>query len=272
MDPGLTRLPSGDAFVREINELIHQNLDKEWMASQWKLAVSGTSTDVIHPFVNIAFKAHGQIQRFVESGAAGVTPEIWELGELAIKINLMKRKGIVGIDRRLTRLISANHSEYRSTRYEIQVAGMLVHRGHVITFIEEGDRKSPDLLVYNGQSKCEIECKHKEPSEDQIDYVRSIYNNTQKARKQFTKDCPGLIFIEINKSRFDEFESERLRLTDEINRSLRNSSSISAVLLTSKIDFEDQNDYVYRHRVAGFLSTNPRHRVPQWLMGNLVST
>lgn len=104
-----------------------------------------------------------------------------------------------------------------------------------------------------------------------MDYIKSIYNNTQTARKQFSKDYPGIICIEIDKMRFNKFEQEKLRLSEEICRALRNSKSISAILLTSKIAFRDQTDYVYRHRVIPFDNPDARYPFPDWLRMNWIN-
>jgi hypothetical protein len=268
---GQTRVTNTQLFIDEINELIHRNLDKNWMAGEWNRLENGEDIQRIHPLVRVAFRAHGQIEYFVRSGVGGITPEIWELAELAIKINALKRSGVRGIENRLSKLTSTDFSLYRTARYEIQIAGMLLHRGHKVEFIEERGRKTPDILVRNDNGMCEMECKHKEPTEDQIDYVRSIYNNTQTARKQFSKNCPGAILIEVEKPRFDEFEVERKRLAKEMERAMRNSSSISAIFLTSKVDIEEGEDFVYRHRVSGLLNKDPRYSLPSWLLANLLN-
>jgi hypothetical protein len=254
--PGQTRISNTQLFIDEINELIHHNLDKQWMASEWNRIDRGEDQRNVHPVVCVAYKAHAQIQSLVESGTSGITPEIWQLAELAIKF---------------TRLTSKDFNLYRTVRYEIQIAGMLLQRGHRVEFIKECEIKTPDILTHYDGCQCEIECKHKEPSEDQIDYIKSIYNNTQTARKQFTKTIPGIICVEIDKPRFDEYEVERKRLIGEMERAMRNSSSISAIFLTSIVDIEDDDDFVYRHRVSGMLSKYARHILPSSLLGNLVT-
>jgi hypothetical protein len=269
--PGQTRISNTQLFIDEINELIHHNLDKQWMASEWNRIDRGEDQRNVHPVVCVAYKAHAQIQSLVESGTSGITPEIWQLAELAIKINALKKSNVPGIDDRLTRLTSKDFNLYRTVRYEIQIAGMLLQRGHRVEFIKECEIKTPDILTHYDGCQCEIECKHKEPSEDQIDYIKSIYNNTQTARKQFTKTIPGIICVEIDKPRFDEYEVERKRLIGEMERAMRNSSSISAIFLTSIVDIEDDDDFVYRHRVSGMLSKYARHILPSSLLGNLVT-
>ncbi len=269
--PGQFVFNSTSEIISEINELIHGNLDKKWMADGWKKLEASISAEDVHPLITTAFMAQEQINRFIDEDNFGMTPEIYELAELAIKINALKRKNVHGLQARLLKLTSYDFTLYRSARYEIQIAGMLLLRGHQIEFIEEGNTKQPDILVISQQGKCEFECKHKEPTEDQLDYVKSIYNNTQTARRQFSKKCPGVISIEINHSRFDEFQAEKERLEQELIRARRNSTSISAILLTSKIDLEENGDYVYRHRVAGFPNTNARYPLPNWLTNNLVS-
>ena len=269
--PGQTVFKNTSTIISEINELIHVNIDKKWMANEWKKKEAGESDSNIHPLVNVAFTAHQQIRKFIDEDAPGMTQEIFELTELAVKINALKKNNVAGLQSRLDNLISFDFALYRTARYEIQVAGMLLQRGHQVEFIEEGENKTPDILITNQRGKCEIECKHKEPNVDQLDYIRSIYNSTQTARKQFSKKYPGVISIEIDKGRFDEFQAERKRLEKEIKRALRNSSTISVILLTSKKDLEENNDYVYRHRVAGFSSTNARHSMPDWLANNLVN-
>jgi hypothetical protein len=262
---------STESIVSEINELIHGNLDKAWMSHGWQELESGASSTEVHPLINLAYLAHQQINQLIKDDKLGMTPEIYELTELAIKINALKKNNVPGLQTRLGRLISSDFTLYRTSRYEIQIAGMLLLRGHQVEFIEEGNDKTPDILAMNPLGKCEIECKHKEPIEDQLDYVKSIYNNTQAARKQFSKKCPGVICIEIDKSRFDEFQVERARLEQEIIRAMRNSSSISAILLTSKVNLEENNDYVLRHRVTGFPNEKARHPIPAWLTSNLIS-
>lgn len=269
--PGQVRILDTRLIMDEINELIHFNLDKEWMASQWNQIEKGEDHLNIHPLVCVAFRAHTQIESLIKSGMPGMSSEIWELAELAMKINALKRHNIPGINEKIRRLISRDFYMYRTARYELQIAGMLLQRGHEVEFIEECERKTPDILTRYEGYECEIECKHKEPSEDQIGYIKSIYNNTQTARKQFSKMRPGAIFIEIEKPRFDEDEVERKRLTDEIERAMRNSSSISGVFITSKADIEETDDFVYRHRVAGMLSSNAKYALPRPLLVNLVS-
>lgn len=267
---GQTVFQNTSTIISEINELIHVNLDKKWIAKEWKKKEAGESDSNVHPLVNVAFTAHHQIRKFIDEDAPGMTQEIFELAELAVKINALKKHNVDGLQSKLDSLISFDFALYRTARYEIQIAGMLLQRGHQVEFIEEGEKKTPDILIINQRGKCEVECKHKEPNIDQLDYIRSIYNSTQTARKQFSKKYPGVISIEIDKGLFDDFQVERKRLEKEIKRAMRNSSSISAILLTSKIDLEENNDYVYRHRVVGFSNTNNRHLMPDWLANNLV--
>lgn len=269
--PGQTVFQNTSTIISEINELIYVNLDKKWMAKEWGKKEAGESDSNVHPLVNVAFTVHQQIKRFIDEDAPGMTQEIFELAELAVKINALKKHNVDGLQSKLDSLISFDFALYRTVQYEIQVAGMLLQRGHQVEFIEEGEKKTPDILIINQRGKCEIECKHKEPNIDQLDYIRSIYNSTQTARKQFSKKYPGVISIEIDKGRFDDFQVERKRLEKEIKRAMRNSSSVSAILLTSKIDLEENNDYVYRHRVVGFSNTNARHLMPDWLVNNLVN-
>ncbi len=268
---GSSRIRSTNEIVEEINHLIHFVLNKEWMAKEWEKLESGEHPTKIHPLVVVAFKAHQQIEDFISKTALGMTEEIFELTELAKKINVLKKHSITGLDRRLKNLTSMDFTLYRTARYEIQIAGMLLQREHQVSFIEESDKKTPDILVSNSNENCEIECKHKDPTADQIDYIRSIYNNTQIARKQFSKTCPWIITIEIDKLHFRDFELEIERLKGEIFRAMRNSSSISAILLTSKVFMEDKEDYIYRHLVKGFLSSKPRYVMPEWFSKNLIN-
>ena len=269
--PGSHRLKDGDEMIAEINHFIHAILDTEWMIEEWQKLELGADPDDVHPLVAIAFKAHEQIQEFTLKGNFGMTEEIFEVTELAIKINKLKKDTIKGLEKRLQNLTSRDFTLYRTARYEIQVAGMLLERGHTVNFIEECDKKTPDILVSNSDDKCEVECKHKDPGVDHINYIRSMSNNIQTARKQFSKTCPGIIMIEIDKVRFKDFELEIGRLKEEIFHAMRNSSSISAILVTSKVFMEDNGDYVYRHLVKGFFSPDPRHPMPDWLSKNLIN-
>jgi hypothetical protein len=180
--PGQTKLKNTSSIINEINELIHINLDKNWMAEEWHKKEVGEPSSKIHPLVNVAYAAHQQISQFIKNDSPGMTPEIFELAELAIKINDLKRNNIRGLQTRLNNLISFDFKLYRTARYEIQVAGMLRQRGHDVEFIEETARKTPDIMISNPEGRCEAECKHKEPGLDQIDYIRSIYNSTKTAR------------------------------------------------------------------------------------------
>jgi hypothetical protein len=268
---GEVKIKNTQVIINEINEFIHLTLDKKWMSSEWKRLESGVNFKDVHPLVNVAFKAHRQIQEFMLNGVFDITPEIFELSELAIKINNLKRNSVKGLEKHLQNLTSHDFTLYRTARYEIQIAGMLIERGHMVNFIDECGKKTPDILVSHSNNRCEIECKHKDPQGDQMDYVRSIYNSTQTARKQFSKTCAGIITIDVDKNHFEDFKNDIERLKDEIFCAMRFSSSISAILLTSKIFTQDENDYIYRHRVKGFLSSSPRYPVPKWLMDNLVN-
>lgn len=269
--PESPRLGSTDEMIKEINNFIHFVLDKDWMSNEWKKLELSEDPNNIHPLVAMAFKAHQQIREFILKGTFGMTDEIFELAELSTKINSLKRCSVAGVDKRLKNLTSMDFTLYRTSRYEIQIAGMLLQRNHQVNFIEESGERTPDILVSHFNETCEIECKHKDPAVDQVGYIRSIYNNTQTARKQFSKSCPGIIAIEIDKVRFEEFAIEIERLKEEIFRAMRNSSSISAILLTSKVFMEDKEDYIYRHKVKGFISINPRHAIPEWLSKNLIN-
>jgi len=269
--PGSSRFGSPNEMITEIDHLIHFILDKEWMAREWQRLEAGEDFIKIHPLVVVAFKAHQQIKEFISKNSFGMTEEIFELVELARKINNLKTCSVVGLDKRLKNLTSMDFTLYRTARYEIQIAGMLLERRHRVNFIEESDKKTPDILVSNLDENCEIECKHKDPNVDQLDYIRSIYNSTQTARKQFSKRYPGIIAIEIDKVHFKDFDIEIERLKDEILRAMRNSSSISVILVTSKVFMEDEEDYIYRHLVKGFFSPKPRYSVPEWLSKNLIN-
>jgi hypothetical protein len=269
--PGSSRFQNTNEMIREIDHLIHFILNKEWMSREWQKLADSANASIVHPLVVVAFKAHKQIEEFIAKDASGMTEEIFELTELASKINVLKKSSVIGLDKRLRDLTSMDFTLYRTARYEIQIAGMLLQRGHCVTFIEEGDEKTPDILVSKDSEKCEIECKHKDPDTDQLDYIRSIYNNTQRARKQFSKSCPGVITIEVDKVHFKDFEIEINRLKEEMFRAMRNSSSISGILVTSKVFIEDEEDYVYKHLVKGFLNPKPRYRIPGWLLKNLVN-
>ena len=268
---GRIKIHNTQILIDEINVFIHQTLDKVWMAEEWLKKENGEPSSKIHPLVNTAYTAYQQINDFITTGTAGITEEIFELSELAIKINTLHKISVLGLQKRLQDLISHDYSLYLTARYELQIAGMLLQRGHEVEFVEVGDTQTPDILIRNSQGECEIECKHKELEEDQIDYIKSIYNSTQKARKQFSKTHPSIIAIEIAKCRFEKFQREQERLKEEIDRAMRNSSTISAILLTSKVLTDDKNDLIYRHRVAGFINPQARQPLPQWLATNIVN-
>ena len=116
---GQYRIGSTEWMVGQINQLIHVHLDKAWMAEEWRKRESGVAPAAVHPLVNVAFDAHQQMEGFIAAGTAGVTPEIWELTELAVKINSMKERRSPGLEERLTRLTSRDFSLYLPTRYEI---------------------------------------------------------------------------------------------------------------------------------------------------------
>jgi hypothetical protein len=268
---GQIRIGSTEWMIQQINQLIHTHLDKEWMTEEWRKRESGADRAAVHPFVNVAFDAHQQMQGFIAAGTAGITPEIWEVTELAFKVNLMKERQVRGLDERLVCFSSHDFSLYRPTRYEIQIGGMLLERGYEIEFLTDGTSKAPDLLAKCDEGECEIECKYKQSHKDNLDFVRSIYSSTQVARRQFSKRHVGLIFVDIDQPNFDRFELERVRLEGEIFRAMRNSSSISGIFLTSKIALQEQGDFIYRHRVMGYASTQARHPIPGWLAKNLVN-
>jgi hypothetical protein len=260
------------AIVSEINELLHLRLDNKWLSREWSLLDSEAEPLNVHPFVRMAHIAHQQMTSFVRSKSSGMTPEICELMELAVKINDMYRRSIPGLKGRIDKLLSSDHKDYDSARYEIQIGGMLAQRGHKIEFVEEKTCKTPDILISGDGNWCEIECKRKEKIGNQSNYIKSIYNTTQTARRQFSKDYAGLIFIEIDNYYYDGFINDCNVIKEDVERALRNSKSISGILLTSKIFTKDENDFIYRHRVMGFMNYDPRHRLPVSVGKNLVNT
>lgn len=269
---GSHRFNNTKEFIEEINNFLHFTLDKNWAAGEWRKIEAGCDFKQIHPLVVIAFKAHQQIEDFKSRDISGMTEEIFEISELAKKANALKINAVIGLENRLKKLTSVGFEQYRSAKYEIQIAGRLLSAGYRVEFVEEGERKTPDILAFHMNEKCEVECKHKDPSVDQIDYIRSIYNNTQTARRQFSKTCPGVITIEIDNFHFKQVDKEIQRLTSEIIRALRSSSSISAILITSKVFMEDDSDYVYRHLLKGFENSNPRFYLPEWFKSIITIT
>ncbi len=170
--PGQFVFDNTSILVSEINELIHDSLDKQWMAEGWNNLDAGIPAERVHPLIATAYKAHEQINKFIKEDEFAMTPEIYEIFELAMKINSLKRNNVHGFEARLSNLTSYDFSLYRTARYELQIAGMLLLRGHQIEFIDEGDTKKPDILVMSKNGNCEIECKHKEPAEDRLGFER----------------------------------------------------------------------------------------------------
>jgi len=269
---GSHRFNNTKEFIEEINNFLHFTLNKNWAAEEWRKIETGHDFKQVHPLTVVAFKAYQQIQDFMSKDISGMTEEIFEISELAKKANVLKINAVVGLENRLKKLTSVNFEQYRSAKYEIQIAGRLLSAGYRVEFVEEGERKTPDILAFHMNEKCEVECKHKDPSADQIDYIRSIYNNTQTARKQFSKTCPGVIAIEIDNFHFQQVSKEIERLACEIIRALRSSRSISAILITSKVFSEDDADYVYRHLLKGFENSNPRCYLPEWFKSIITIT
>jgi hypothetical protein len=96
---------STEFIISEINELIHRILDKVWMSDGWQKVESGASHADVHPLINLAYSSYQQINQFMKDDKPGITPEIYELTELAIKINALKKNNVLGLQTRLTRLM-----------------------------------------------------------------------------------------------------------------------------------------------------------------------
>jgi len=266
------RILDTDFFIKQINELLRYNLDKEFLKEQWIMLEKGMDEKEIHPFIKVAFKAHKQIDDLRKSGKTGMTEEIWEVSDVAIYANVLKKAGVKGLEDKLKRLVSTDFGQYGSVRYEIQVAGILLGIGHAVEFIKEKQtNKTPDLLIVNGYDKCEIECKHKTTTtEDELKYIRSIYNNTQCAKEQFSKIYAGAIFVEIDKHKYSDFIKEGKRLADKMDEAMQECDNISAICITSKIALEDENDFVYRHRAGIRLNQNAKISMPKKFLDGLI--
>jgi hypothetical protein len=249
-----------DFLIKQINEFL-PNLSRQF-SEQYVMLEKGANEKKIHPFVKLAFKAHKQIDDLKISGKADIPEEVWEVSGLAIYSNALKRAAIKGFEDKLNELVSNDFGKYGSIRYEIQVGGMLFGKGHKVEFIKEKrHNKTPDLLIANGDDKCEIECKHKTTTtENELDYISSIYNNTQCAKEQFSKVYAGAIFIEIDKRKYSDFMREGKRLADKMDEVMQECDNISAICITSRIAFEDEEDFVYRHRAG--IRLNPKAKIP----------
>src|SRR3989339_1286579 len=265
----INRVEDTSHIINEIDSLLHNLLNKNRLKEEWQRIEKGDSKN-IHPFVMAAYKAHKQIQSFIEKKVFAVTPEILELYELAVKANRLKKANVKGLDSRLNTLISQDLNKYYESKYQLQVGEMLLNKGYKINFIEEEIKQTPDILVTQFNESCEIECKHKNPNEISKDYVKSIYNSTQIARKQFSKSYAGLITIDTSEEQLKKCSLEDLKKVIDI--AMKNSKSISGVLLTFKSIEEDQDDFIYRHRVGGFFNNpNARYKIPEWLFKNLIN-
>lgn len=121
---------------QEIDYLLHTVLRSNYLVKEWnRLRRDRTAT--VHPFVRMADTAHKHIQEFSERKTSGMTEEIFELSELAVLINLLHSKNIVGLRARLNKLISPDYSLYYPARYEIQTAGILRKKGLEVRFLPE---------------------------------------------------------------------------------------------------------------------------------------
>ncbi|MDP1537712.1 MAG: hypothetical protein Q8L95_11065 [Burkholderiales bacterium] len=104
----------------------------------------------------------------------GLDPRSSDLGNtirlagIASDVVKTVRSGVEGVQDRVERLKSSDHTEVRSTFYEFGVSAMLVERNHEVRFFEEmsvAGRRTPDLLV---DGAVEIECKQKGKTQQEM--------------------------------------------------------------------------------------------------------
>ena len=74
------------------------NLDKKWVAKEWGKRGLASQIQMFTLFINIAFTAHQQIRKFINEDAPGMTEEIFELAELALKINALIKHNVDGLN------------------------------------------------------------------------------------------------------------------------------------------------------------------------------
>jgi len=70
---GQMKLSDTQVLVDEINELIHKNLNKQWIASEWTKRENGVPRHKVHPLVNAAYDAYNDIQYFINAQVFDIT-------------------------------------------------------------------------------------------------------------------------------------------------------------------------------------------------------
>lgn len=177
----------------------------------------------------------------------------------------LKKKSLRGFSKRLKKLIKYDYISLKSALYEFQIAEILERFGCNVMFIDEGGNKSPDLFASFSGKDCEIECKSKMTVTDTKKYLKSIYESTQTARKQFTKKYPGVLMIEIDSLCFENFLRDFEELEEKVGRALRTSTTISVIILTTK-RLQDNFDYlVYSNSFMLRENEKVRYKTPEWL-------
>ncbi len=80
--------------------------------------------------------------------------------------DLALAKNIKGIDKKMRDLLKKRTSEADSILFEILTALLWGRNGWEVTMLEEGFKKTPDLLVEKGDQSWEVECKRQKKTSD----------------------------------------------------------------------------------------------------------
>lgn len=103
---------------------------------------------------------------------ARVVPIFKRLGE-----DLEKLKGIGGIRKKVKELINKRQSEADAFLFEILTALLWSRNGYEVAFLEESDKKTPDLVARKEGNTWSIECKRQSKTSDYT------YRETAKRQK-----------------------------------------------------------------------------------------
>ncbi len=95
------------------------------------------------------------------------------------------------------------------------------------------------------------------------DRIKSVINSLEHAKNQLSGVRPGIICVNLTHISGKMIEVDFVALRNQIDKVLKNNSTISAVVLSSEYHFKENNSNRFLHKAIVIQNSSPKHEIPK---------
>ena len=199
--------------------LLAEELDFRWVRKKIRQAkgkrlgngfedIRGVWENSDHPLISLYVEYEKWLEELKKTKNIPLRADFLKLAILANAIRLVK--GLKGYEKLIDRL--KRREEFESAAFEAEIAASYVARGFDVEFVEEGNERSPDLVVSAEGKNFWVECKCRDALSDRDKKIFGIWAEVEKSISHyFRTNRLNFSVIIIAKSDPDSDDIKRLR-------------------------------------------------------------